>query len=382
MAKQNERELRRQKLRERQDRERRTSGNFKPYIEFPEEVPVWKPSKGDHVVNLIEFEMGDKDPALAKYDKGAKSKWVEGDLTYCLEVQVHKNIGPSKDSYVCLRQYGGLPCPICEHRDSLWDEDPDQAKKLYPSIRCIYNIWSMYPDEDQEKGVMVWDVAAVYMEDPVQALKNKPLRPQQMKIEGINPNPCIAHPSMEEGREVSFSIGEKKISINGKPVTVPDYAGHSLEIRDYDVPEEILDQAYHKLDQYLVISSYDEIYEAYYGEPKKGKKVVEEEQEEKKPFVRRGKQVEKEVVVDEEEDNDGEESFHEEVLNSGRIDKCPADRIFGLDCGKYAEDCDDCQVFEDCAIAKRTLKKDKVKEQKKEEEPKEEKKSVIIKRRR
>ena len=374
MAKDNKREMMRQKLRERQNRERKTGGNFKAWIEFPEEIPIWKPEAGDHVINILEFEMGDKDPCIKKYDKG--SIFNEGDLTHMLEVAVHRNVGASKDSYVCLKQYG-KPCPICEHRDSLWEEDRDQAKKLYPSIRCVYNILSMYPDEDQEKGVMVWDVAPVYMEDEIQPLARMPMR---NPIEGIDPNPVIADPSMEFGREISFNIGKKTVTINGKPTSIPDYTAHRLDIRNYDIPDDILDQVHHRLDQYIVISSYDEIYEAYWGESKK--KVAREEIQEnkistKKPLINRELNNKREVI-----DDDIDDSVFKDDDNE--LD-CPHDHIFGEDCGnsKYAEDCDDCDVFEDCAIAKRELRK-KVKEQK-EKEPEEvkevKKTTTIIKRR-
>lgn len=59
-------------------------------------------------------------------------------------------------AYACPRQMKAMPCPVCEERSRLYDEnDQDGAKALNTSERLL--VWIINRD-DQEKGPMLWDM--------------------------------------------------------------------------------------------------------------------------------------------------------------------------------------------------------------------------------
>lgn len=59
-------------------------------------------------------------------------------------------------AYACPRQMKGMPCPVCEERSRLYDEnDQEGAKALNTSERLL--LWIINRDE-QDKGPMLWDM--------------------------------------------------------------------------------------------------------------------------------------------------------------------------------------------------------------------------------
>jgi len=393
------REEQREKMRKRQSRDRTSSGGSgKNWYVLSEDMEEWKPKKGDHVINFIEFEAGELDPGTTKYKQD--SEMDVGDLNYVLEVLVHKNVGANKDSFTCLRQYG-KPCPICEHQDSLWDEDRDKAISLYPKSRCIYNVWSIYPEEEKDEGVKIWEVAAFYVEDNLDALIKKPMRKPP---EGVDPNPVIADSSMEFGREISFTIGSETKTINDKSVTLPAYTAYSLDARDEDIPEEILEQAINEPDQFIVLASYEEIYAAHWGEEMESSTGVEDEDDIDDTVMEDEKEEvdKKEEVKDQDcpedlifgEDYDDYECCDDCNINEackakkegsgGEVEEaepftdCPHDYVFGED-NSDEDECEDCDGFEDCAVEWRRLKEEAEKKAEKEEKKKAEKKKKVEK---
>ena len=96
-------------------------GFFKPYYDKINEIAILP-----YVVET------DNDPEVKK-----------GEETYTLTYFRHVNIGPTKDSFVCLNRTFGKACPICEEIDRL-KEDYEENKKiivsLNPKKRSVFNI--------------------------------------------------------------------------------------------------------------------------------------------------------------------------------------------------------------------------------------------------
>lgn len=80
-----------------------------------------------------------------------KSKWGNN---WGIEVFVHRDIGPDKGAYLCPEKMLGEPCPICEARARI-DDDDDLVKALKPGRQTLAYVI----DRDNEKeGPLVWRV--------------------------------------------------------------------------------------------------------------------------------------------------------------------------------------------------------------------------------
>ena len=149
--------------------EERSSGSFRTFLKIPKDIDYtfWNPKARDggedKTIDILPYQAGAFDPLMEK-----------GQWTHCLDVYVHKSIGAANDQFVCPQQNYGKPCPICEKRAKLYEDGDDElAKKLYPSRRTVYNIISYEPESDEDKGVMIFEVAYTYLEDPIQELAAK-----------------------------------------------------------------------------------------------------------------------------------------------------------------------------------------------------------------
>ena len=104
---------------------------------FVDTVKVFKVNDGSNCIRII--------PAT----------WEEP-KHFGFDIFVHWNIGPDKQSYLCLKENKGEPCPICEERaKAIKQGDDDYAKELKPSKRVLVYLI----DRDNEKeGVQAWSM--------------------------------------------------------------------------------------------------------------------------------------------------------------------------------------------------------------------------------
>jgi hypothetical protein len=225
------------------------------------DIPLYQPNDGSHILDIIPYEAGKNDPIVEK-----------GEPTYTLEIWVHPSVGPDNAVFLCPQRMYGDDCPICEDRQRMIDKgkDKDVYKVLYPKHRHIYNIVS-YDRGEEKKGVQVWDVSYHYSEKWILALAERPTRGGKKKE--------INFPDEKEGQTISFTIEPAQSKDD-----YPSYVGWAFEDRDYEIDDDILDEAY-CLDEIIHIADYDEIYNAYYGskgksKTKKGKEKEKEENEE------------------------------------------------------------------------------------------------------
>jgi len=220
--------------------QQKTSRNF-AILTPDKEVPTWKASDGSHIIDIIPYYAGSKDP-------DAES----GDPTYTFEYFVHTNVGPQNKWFICPDMYG-KPCPICEYREKLRDNDDEKYKEFFPKKRNLYNI-ICYDDKKQvKKGVQVWDVSNFYFEKPLMAISKRPSRAGKEEKTII-----FAHP--KKGKSITFSIEPAKSKND-----YPSYVGHSFDDRDYEIDDKVIDSAF-TLDEIVTISSYEEIKNVFRGE--------------------------------------------------------------------------------------------------------------------
>jgi hypothetical protein len=76
---------------------------------------------------------------------------------YGYDVFIHRGIGPDNSVYICSKEMGKGPCPICEERAYLDKEgDKKEADELKPQHRVIF--WVIDRDNEAESP-FIWDVS-------------------------------------------------------------------------------------------------------------------------------------------------------------------------------------------------------------------------------
>jgi len=308
-----------QKRSEKSYETREDSGRFKNYLREDVEFPQFKCKEGEHYIDIIPYIAGKRDP-LTKEGKG----------TYVLDLWVHRGVGPNENSYVCPARNYGDPCPICEHVKELRrkdDVDDDLLKELYPKRRVVYNVVCMDDEKEEAKGVQVWEVSHYLMEANISPL-----------IKGGRGGGVNLFSDPDEGKSIRFEVQGSGTNTR--------YKGHRLDDRIYSIPgdktkeytisEEILKRAY-CLDDLIIVLTYDELSEVYYGKNFEGNTSKEE-----------GK------VQEEKEEEQPEEK-----------NPCPAGSSFGYDWDTL-EPCGTCNKYEECGD-----EYDRLEAQKKEEPEKE-----------
>jgi len=321
------------------------TGMYGDIFEEIEGLQKWKCKEGQHIGDIIPYKAGNRDPNTK-----------EGQWTYVLDIWVHGNVGVNQDSFVCPSRNYNQPCPICEYREELRNEeeyDEDVVKSLYPKRRSIYN-WLCYDDPKEEaKGIQVWDVAHFFMEKKLMAISKVPAR-------GGAGGGYVAFADPDEGRSIQF---ERKGSKNNT-----EFLGHQFVPREgYTITDEVLGLA-HQLDQIIHIPDYEELYTTFFGKPPEKEEdrldttklppvedVVEAPTSKPTRLLRRGEAT---PPVGEEKPP---------VRGSSRLTPtpqgtCPVGGTFGTDC-EDLEKCGDCEAWDDCSTEKDKLDKLKVKEE-------------------
>ena len=299
-------------------------------------VPFWKCKAADHLIDIIPYIAGPDDP---------KNK--EGEIVYFLDVLVHQGVGGNENSYVCPGSYGKR-CPICEHRQLLRkddDYDEDLVKSLNSSRRAIYNVLVYDTEKEEDKGVQVWEVAHWFMERHLTPLAKDPRTAA-----------LLPFTDPDEGKSVSFER-------HGSGQTGTSYLGHKFVDRDYVIPDEVLDSV-HCLDQLITQTSYEELYEAYWGEPmssesdvsagvtRKASPAEEQPVEERKPTTRlRGGSAkpEEEQRPATTGRRRSQQAASSETPKEESVERCKGGGVFGSDLD-HLDGCNNCEIYDDCAI--------------------------------
>ncbi len=249
---------------------RKTGGKSQGVFKEDSNIASWVMDKGEHLFDIIPYQAGENDPVANK-----------GEFSYWLDIYVHRNVGPRDLQFICLEQTYNKACPICEYRNELRKDAPEgerqkeahkkKTDELNWSRRCVYNVWVQDNREEIKKGIQVLEIAHWFMEKHLAALAKVPRARGGGYV-------SFAHP--DKGKTVSvIRTGVGKDSTG--------YDGYQFVDRDYDIPDDILDEVY-TLDDLIHVPKYQEVKDAFWDEG--GGEEGEEEEEEPRGRQTRGRE--------------------------------------------------------------------------------------------
>lgn len=285
------------------------------------EISFFSPVEGRNRINIIPYEIKTKNHPLVK-----RGEFEIGDLDYVMDFFVHRNIGPSESSVVCLKNTFGKPCPICEQSALLRKQGKEQeANELKASRRVIYNVQDL---KDPDK-VKVFETSHYLFE--------KELIDESRDEEGGFVD--FADPT--DGKEIKFRCQE----VQKGAMKFKEYKSFSFEDRDEEIDDDLLEQAI-SFDEVIRVPTYEEVEKILYGsededeeEPKKKKVEEDDDEEEVEESPKKKKSFEDLDDVDEEDE--------EEKPKKSSGGKCPFGHKFGVDCDEH-NDCDNCDKWDSC----------------------------------
>lgn len=347
------------------------------------EVQFFSPAEGRNRINIIPYTIKSKNHPLVK-----KGEFEVGDKDYVMDIFVHRGVGPSEASVLCLKNTYGKPCPICEQSALLRKQGKeDEAGALKPSRRVFYNV------QDLKNP----DVLKVF--EASHYLFEKELIDEARDDEEGG---FVDFADEESGKEIKFRCS--KTSKGGFEFN--EFKSFSFEDRDENIPDELLESAI-SFDEIMNVPTYEEAEKILYGRDedddsedeeeeedevpakKSSKKAVakneddddaddeeepapkktakkkpavdeddededlDEDEEEEKPAKKPAK---KSKVVEEDDDDEQEDEDDEPPAKKpskkekdcgGDCKKCPFGHKFGEDTDEF-DDCDDCDVWDKC----------------------------------
>lgn len=315
------------------------------------EVNFFKPAEGKNRINIIPYTIKTKNHPLVK-----RGELDIGDLDYVMDIFVHKNIGPSEASVLCLKNTYGKPCPICELQAKLKKEGKEkEANELKASRRVFYNI-----EDLKESGKLkVFETSHFLFE--------KELIDESRDDEEGG---FIDFADVDDGKEIKFRASEvQKGSMKYK-----EFKSFSFEARDEKLSEDLVESAV-SFDEIISIPTYEESEKILYGvdendeqeektskkskfeddddedeTPKKSKSEYKEQEEKTSKKSESVDEVEekKHIHKDKDEDDEHKDDEHEESKTCDKkCGNCPFGHEFGKDTDDF-DDCDNCDIWDKC----------------------------------
>lgn len=301
------------------------------------EVSFYQPQAGRNRINIIPFEVKSKNHPLVK-----RGEMEVGDMDYMMDVWVHRGVGATEASVVCLKNTYGKPCPICEQAALLRKQGKEEeANALKPSRRVFYNV------EDLK------DPGKVKVFETSHYLFEKELIDEARDDEEGG---FVDFADPENGKEIKFRANESSFGKN----KYFEYKSFSFEDREEPVGEELLENAI-SFDEVMRVPTYEEAQRILFGADEDEDDEVEEDDDEELPS-RPSKRVEEEEDEEEEKpvkatkrvmessDEDYDDDAEGPVPPPSKC-ACKHGHRFGKDCDNY-DDCDDCDMWEKCFKSK------------------------------
>lgn len=276
---------------------------FSPDVDFK----LWRaaPTKGrPHIIDIIPYVVGKNYPTKTL-------NYQPGEWAYVLDIYTHSNVGPGKAMVVCPAKSYGSPCPVCDEVDLLISQGVEwQDIPFTPKRRCAYNVLVMDDTKTEMEGVQIWEVAYGYAEKQIVSLAKNPRDGGYVSF---------ASPDKSIGRSIAFDVDND---------TYKKITSHRFEPRDYDIPDEILEQA-HCLDELIIVMDEEGLRRVLFG-----------------PSGKRSASAESDHPVEQEAPRRSlRSSLRKEPQDET---KCEAGAQFGADYGKY-DNCANCQIAQLCA---------------------------------
>ena len=326
--------------------EKRSSGANYGYIKIPKDVKMFTPEPETvAVLDILPYEVT---------DENHMDKIEPGTLWYKKPFKVHKNVGPSDDSYICPTTYNKA-CPICDHGEELRrDEDADDKaiEKTRAKFRNLYVV--KVRDYDGKKK---FDKKVFHLFDFSDFLFQEVFETQLKKKEGFD---SFFLP--DEGMSLEITFDEGSFGGHKFPkVTRVDFVDRK---KQYD--EDIVDEVPNLDEDVLNLLSYDELEAKFFGDDVSVSKSEETEEEKPKKKDKKKKKKEKEAEPEEAEEvtKKDKKKKKKDKKKDDELE-CPYDHKFGKDCDKF-DDCADCELWNECKAEKKRLKKEKKKKKNKE----------------
>ena len=328
------------------------------------DIVFFNPTEGKNRINIIPYEIKTKNHPLVK-----KGEFEVGDKDYVMDIFVHKFVGPTEASVICLKQSYGKPCPICEQAAALRKQGKeDEAGALKATRRVFYNVEDL---KDPGK-VKIFETSHYLFE---KELIDEARDDEDGFIDFADP---------EEGSEIKFRCSKTKK--NGFEFN--EYKSFSFEDRDEPISDDLLESAV-SFDEIMNVPTYEEVEKILFGQDddedeeeekpakkssKKSEEIEEdddedeqpvkksskksskysedddedEDEEEEKPAKKSSKKSESEEI-DEEDDDEDEHPKSKKVCDKN-CGECPFGHKFGKDTDEF-DDCDDCDIWDKCINA-------------------------------
>ena len=328
---------------------------------IPSGVGFWRPTFGDHLIDVVPFLSAGYDP---KYEKG---RWV-----YLFDGWVHMNVGALYDQYVCQQRAFNEIDPMCGYLRAK-RLPTDEWKKIAPKRRTAYLIWCHDTPEEEAKGIQIWEVAHWNFEKHLSKISKHP--------KGGAPIPFS---DVDEGKSIAFEIVKSGTFTNdqGKEQDSSDYVGHRFVEREEPIPDD-WDNKIFSLDACIRFKpTWDEQAKAFplSTEIPLVPESVASKEKQGDDEIKGEEEVKEWVKKEESESSSKSSSSSTKKEQENDESECPADGTIGVDF-ETLPGCKKCAVWDPCADLADTLKKQTKKVEKtKEPEPTEKKK--IIRRRR
>ena len=315
--------------------ESKDSGGVRKGVMNYSDVEFYKPEEGRNRINIIPYTIKTKNHPLVK-----SGDFEIGEKDYLMDIFVHKNIGASESSVICLKKTYGKPCPICEQAEMFKKQGKEtESKALLPSRRVFYNV------QDLKDGKLKIFETSHY-------LFEKELIDEARDGE----DGYVNFADEEEGKEISFKASKVK---KGK-IEYLEFKSFRFEDREESLDEDLIENAV-SFDEIMNVPTYEQAEKILFGSdsdeddseepdederPTKSKHREEDEGDEdgeefESPKKSPKKEKSKEKSFDDMEDV--EETPKKKESSGG----CPYSHTFGKDCDAFDE-CEDCDCWDKC----------------------------------
>lgn len=233
-------------------REQKFSTGLNPSFQVPPGIPMWKPKKTDkatHTIDILPFLCSDRHDDYVEELRFNAPGSLYGERTF----KVHARIGVNEQSYTCLAQTFGKPCPVCQEISKLKESphqlDTDKAYKLKPRVRQLFLI---YDHDDKDKGIQLWEIAhwnfGQFLDAYIAGATKKD-RPAYRKYydpyDGFTLRLMVMEKTIETGKNYEYHI-------------------HQFIKRDEDLPDELVEHGI-DLDMLVRELDYNTLKAVYHG---------------------------------------------------------------------------------------------------------------------
>lgn len=182
------------------DRANRSGGDYDDFVKGQ----LFKPKDGENNIRILPITWDPKD--------GPGAKGYQWGDNWAIEVFIHRDVGPDKQTYLCPLKMKGEDCPVCDFRGETDDEE--LSKKAKPKTQLL--AW-IIDRADEKAGPQIWRVP-MGVEKEIQ-IRSTPKGGGMLQVD---------HP--EEGYDITFR--RKGTGLN------TEYVGVDIERADSPIHEK------------------------------------------------------------------------------------------------------------------------------------------------